>query len=696
MATLEKIRNKGGVLVIIFVGLALFAFLLTDFLSSGKTLFHKANSDVGEIDGTSITIEDYQKELSEWEEWTKMQYGKTSLDENTTFRVQDQTWDQIVRERLLTEQYNLLGLDVTDDEMLDMLTGKEVHQGIRQMFTDPKTGVFNKQAVIESYRNRQQNPQANFYWYFSLKQIKQERLYNKYTALLKKGMYVTGQHAKFEAAAKQKQVSFDYIVKRLSSVSDSSLTITNDEIKSYYKNHMGGFKQVETRDIEYVTFEVVPTEEDNQLTKASIEKLRERLADPSANISQVINMNSDNGPYAEKNLTLNEIPLNLKGFVASASVGDIYGPIEDGDTYKLAKLVAVRQLPDSVKARHILVRAETPNAAKVADSLLSLAKRGADFAELARTNSQDQGSAINGGDLGWFKEGLMVKPFNDACFKGSKGEIVKVESQFGFHIINIQDIGKTAEKYELAVIEKKVTYSQKTYNQIYSSATKFASNNGTRENFEKSVKAENLTPRFGRDIKANDRTIGSLDSPRELVKWAFSSNLNDVSPIFEFGNQFVFAVLTSEKEAGHANIDDVKSQIRSELANEKKTEKLVAEMKTSMAGTQDLTTLAQKTGTSVQSAADITFGSFQVPGAGVEPALVAWATQSLNNGSLSGPVAGINGVYVIKVNGIKDLPLNTELEKTQLTQSGTYKVDYKAFEALKANVEVVDKRSKFY
>ncbi|PZX12409.1 peptidyl-prolyl cis-trans isomerase D [Breznakibacter xylanolyticus] len=695
MATLEKIRSKSGVIITI-IGLALFAFVMTDLFKPGKSLFGPDPNEMAEINGKIITIEAYQAQQSALEEWTKMQYNRTSLDENTQLRLQDQAWEQMVREALLADEYEALGIVVTDDEMLSLMSGKNVHPAIKQMFTNPQTGAFDGQQALESFRRRAENPMASFYWDFLLKEIKNERLYAKYSSLIKNGMAVTSGIVNSEVAAKSQNVSFDFLVKRYSAISDSAITISDREIKDYYKKNLDNFKQEASRDIQYVTFDVVPSEADIAATRDIVVKAKVNFANLSTDAAQYINRNSDNAPYVARNLSMSAIAAQLQSFVSTAAVGDVYGPYEENDAFKLTRLVAIKQMPDSVKARHILISAQTPNADKKADSLLTLVNSGSDFAELARNNSEDQGSAVNGGDLGWFKEGAMVKPFNDACFGGKKGDIVKVQSQFGWHIINVQDLGVMTTKYELATYEKNILPSERTNQEVYSAAVKFASENPTKEQFEKAIEAQNLTPRFGRGIKAMDRRIGALESPRSLVKWAFSANVGEVSPIEEFGNQYVVATLIDIKEEGHASVSSVQNQIKSILAKDKKAEKLIADLKSASQGAASLGAVAGKVGESVQNAISINFGSFQVPGAGVEPALVALATNSAK-GAVSGPVKGENGVYMVQVNTIDANPnVNAESEKTQLSQSTAYRVDYQAFQALKSKAEIKDNRSKFY
>lgn len=694
MATLEKIRNKAGVLITGFIGVALLAFVMSDLMKPGKSMFSSTANEIGKIDGQAIDAQEFQNQLEKLEEWTRLQYQGRSLDENTMNRLHEQAWEQLVREKILTKEYEKLGIVVSDDELMDLIVGKNVHPGIQQMFTDPQTNTFNRQMAIESYKRRKENPQALFYWEYLVEQIKNERLYNKYTALLKNGMMVTSSVVKSEVEGKKHNVDFEFVVKRYASVSDSAISVSTSEIKDYYNSHKEDFKQVANRDVEYVTFDVVPSQADDAATKEIALKAKEQFGNPATDAATFINRNSDNSPYRVQNQKLDDVAVNLRGFAASATVGEVYGPYFEGNAYKLTRLVAIKQLADSVKARHILIAANTPNGTKVADSLFTLAKIGSDFAELARKNSADQGSAVNGGDLGWFKEGMMVPEFNDACFNNSKGSIVKVQSQYGWHIINVQEVGKPTTKYELATYEKNVTYSQKTYSDIYNQATRFASENETKAQFEKSIQAKNLTPRFARELKANDRNVASLASPRQLVKWAFEAEVGDVSPIFEFGDKFVVATLINAREEGYASVNDAQSAIKATLVKDKKAAKFIEELK-GFANGSSLSAASAKAGNPVQTATGINFSAYQVPGAGFEPALVALATNSAQ-GVVSQPVKGESGVYLAKVTAVNPTSTNPETEKAQLNQSASYKVDYKAYDALKNKAEIKDQRSKFY
>lgn len=694
MATLERIRNRAGILVAAFIGLALLAFILNDLLGSGQKVFGGGNQRVAKIDGESVSIHDYQNQIAEFEDYAKLSSGRSSLDENTSMRLREQVWNQMVQNIVMDKKYQQIGIEVTPDEILDMVAGKNVHPSIRQMFTNPQTGVFEQAQVINFLQNKNQDPQANFYWSFLERQLKAERLFTKYTSLIKGGMYVTSSQAKMEADAKSKEVDFNFVVVRYNTLSDSLIKVSSSDIKNFYNKNKENYKVEATRDIEYVVFAVEPTDDDKQTTFEWVNKQKETFANPATDAIQFVQMNSET-PADNRYWKPEQLSSELQRFVATASINDVTGPYLENESFKLSRLVDVKQLPDSVKARHILIRNNTPERNnQLADSLIARIKAGDDFAAMARKYSEDPGSAINGGDLGWFAEGAMVKPFNDAAFMNNKGETVKVESQFGIHIIQIQDKGKAVTKYNVATLDRKIDYSSKTYQNVYSRATRFASENNSQDKFNEAITKENLVKRYGKGIRSADQAVGALQSSRELVRWAFEAKKGSLSPIYEFGDDIVVAVLTGEQEKGYAKLEDVSASISRELINEKKAEQLMADLSTK--GTTSLEQLAAMKNTQVESASHINFGSFQVPGAGVEPALVAAATVGAL-GKVTGPVKGYNGVYMIQVTNSTPLDISTkEMEQLQLKQQNGYKVDYQLIQTILNKTEIEDNRIKFF
>lgn len=695
MITLETIRNRAGILVAAFIGFALFAFILTDLLSSGQSIWRGSQNKVAVINGEEISIDQYQEKVNIMEEFTKLNQNSSSLGEEMMSQLRDRTWDDMIQEKLMASKYEDLGLTVTGVEVADMTYGKDIHPAIRQMFTNQETNQFEKERVLAFLKNKQQDQNASFFWVVFEQQLVKERNLNKYKALVKQGLYVTKSQAASEAKAKAAKVDFDFTSKTYASVADNSVSVSESEISDYYSKHKSDYKQAPQRAIEFVAFPIVPSAEDEKLAAEQINKIKAEFAANSGDAFQYAKLSSD-GTVDETNYSLSQVPASLRSFASTASIGSVTGPYEENGVLKVTKLASIKQMPDSVKARHILLAASDPRAEAKADSLMSLIRRGSDFGVIARTNSTDRGSAANGGDLGWFKEGMMVKPFNDACFNNSKGSVVKVATQFGVHIIEVQEVGKPVAKYGLATIEKKVNYSSRTYQAIYGKATKFALENNSREKFVAAAKKENLqlTPVTG--LTATSRVVSNLESPRELVRWAFNeAEVGEISPINELGNKFVIAILTGVSDDNYKSLADAKYEITQSLLKEKKAAKIIADLSGATKSATSLSSVAQQAGSTVQTATNINFGSYQVPGAGAEPAVVALAANS-PVGKITAPVKGNNGVYVVKVNNISSTPENLDMEKSYLKQSNGYKVEYKAYESIKAAAEIEDNRGRFY
>lgn len=697
MATLEKIRSKGGVLVAIFVGFALFAFIMMDFMSSGGSMFSGNQTEVANINGTSVSIQEFQNKVSDMEEFNKMNQGGNTLSEEDVYRLREQTWNQMVNQVLLDEQYQELGITVSSEEVMDMVSGRNIHPAIRQhpLFANQQTGVFDQNQVLNFLQIKNQDPSANFYWMMMEEQLINERLYTKYAALLRNGMYIPAIWKDSELASRSKQADIDFVVARYTAIPDSSISIASNDIKEYYNSHKEEFKQEAARDIEYITFPIEATEEDRQ---ATLDWVSERMAEfsrPEIDPVQYVNLNSDE-PFSGRNHRSAEFSSSIEDFVRSAQVGEVYGPYLEDESYKAVRLVAINNLPDSVRARHILLREASPEAThQLADSLLNLARNGSDFAELARSHSQDQGSAINGGDLGWFTEGVMVQPFNDAVFNGNTGDIVKVESQFGVHIVHIQQQGAASPKYQIATLAREISYSSKTYQDVYSKANRFAAENNSAEQFSTAAEQEGLAKRFGRSIGANDRGVSGLESSRELVRWTYEAEQGDLSPVYEFGDRFVIAHLTEVREEGIRALEEVSTQIERQLMADKKADQLLAQMQEKIEAGADLEALAAAFNSSVQHADNISFAAFQVPGAGVEPALAA-AAVTVPAGQISPAFKGNNGVYVLKVTQVEDITVNADNISNELDQNLGMKVDYQLLQTIRENAEITDNRANFY
>jgi peptidyl-prolyl cis-trans isomerase D len=707
MATLQKIRTQGGLLVAIVIGLALVAFILGDLFQSGSSMFTGGRTEVGSIKGETIQYPDYQRKVEELAEIYRSNTGQSQLDEETWVQVREQTWETMVREKVMGDVYDKLGLTISQDEMFDMLQGNNIHPIVQQIFTNPNTGEFERSAVVNFIRNLEfgVSPEQRNYWLYLEKQILNERLQAKYNNLISKALYVTNDEAQYSLEGRNRNVSFEYIALNYNLVADTAVSATDKELRDYYAANKDEFKEEKSRQIEYITFEVVPSSSDFSSSEKWINEIREDFSTATDNV-QFVTSNSDTGFdgtwYKQGN-----VPANLAGWIfeENAAVNDVFGPYFENNSYKLAKLHASEMMPDSVEARHILLKVNTAEEAvavqALADSLKGLIDNGSDFATLARQYSTDTGSAINGGDLGWFGRGMMVKPFEEAAFNNKVNEVTVVPSQFGLHIVQTTRRGGLTRQVQVAVLERTVTPSTLTYQSVYGKASKFVSENTSKEKFDAAVVAENLTKRQA-TVLENDRTIVGLESPRTLIRAAFEAKTGailkniDGSPIFELGDNFVVATLVNASEGGPAPFESVKTRVELAVEKKKKGDFLAEKIRKAAEGKSDMYEIAVAAEGSVNIASNINFNSMTLPGLGTEPVVIGTVT-ALEPGIISKPIIGNNAVFLAKVTNIEDGgETDVDGEKTRLLQALGFRASYQAYEALKDAVEVVDNRSKFF
>jgi peptidyl-prolyl cis-trans isomerase D len=700
MATLEKIRNRAGVLVAVVIGLALFAFILGDILGSGPSLFTDSQFEIGEIAGKSVSYQSFQQKVDNITEIHMLNTGETALDAETHENIRAQAWQQLLQEIILEQEYERLGIDVSPEELFDMVQGANVHPYVRQLFTDPSTGIFSQSAVIQFLRTMGQDPagQQRSYWLYVENEIVQERKQTKYNNLISKGLYVTDLQAQQAWEENNKSVDFDFIIQRFNTVHDSLVDITSSDIRRYYRQNRDNFRQVASRDIEYVTFDITPSEQDDLLAQEWIESMEDEFSEVEE-IRQFISLNSDT-PYDARNYGHNELPESIADFMFDAQPGDIYGPYFEDNAYRLSRLVAINFVPDSVRARHILIQPGQQRnylqAESLADSLLSVLQRGEDFATVAMQYSDDMGSRFDGGNLGWFSEGMMVPEFSDAAFTARPGENLIVETQFGFHIIQVTNRSREVKKVQVATLSREVTPSSRTYQRIYNRASQFAGENNTYEKFTQAAAQEGLPLRMANNLLINDQRITGLEAGREVIRWAFEARENAVSPIFEIEDRFVIAALTDVRTEGYQPLGEVSGEIESILVRQRKGEIIASRLEARIQETSDLASLATALNAEVASANDIRFSTLSVPGAGIEPRLIATAV-NIEENRLSHPVIGENGVYVLEVTSVS-LPEESdlEMERARLGSSKRARVNFEAFEALREKANIKDNRYKFF
>ncbi len=717
MSVLEKIRSKTGLLVGI-VGLALVIFILESLLGSGGALFSNQDLEVGKIAGDKIDYPAFSAKVNEQIAQIQKQNPNAQIDEKMKEQIIESVWSQLINDKVIKVQYKKLGIEVSEDELYDLML-VHPHQYVIQQLTDQQTGrIYEGFAKADGSLDLvklnqwvgQMNAEQEQFWKQLEKSILEVRAAEKYNNLIKKGLYVTTAEAKDAFITQNKQVNASYVMKTYVSVPDSTVKVSEEEIAAYYNKHQNDYKVSEpSRKIEYVAYDVMPSKADYEALLKDAQRVTEdfKTKTTSAEDSAFIAQESEGGVinianYGKKNMIITD------SSVYTSPKGTVFGPYSEGTFLKVYKLTDIKSIADSAKVRHILIGLQsqrtqtqrTPEVAKrIADSLVVLLKaKTVKFDTLVKTMSDDMGSLDKGGDYGWFDENKgFVDPFKNAGLQGTVGNISVVPTQFGFHIIEVLNVSKTRHNsYTVAQITKLIAPSSETTQEYYKVASDFAGKNQTAENFNKGVETEKLNKRIAEGIKEGDKSLPGLEGAKDLVRWVYKAKKGDVSPVFEFKDRFVVANLVSIKEKGIAPLEDVKDEVTVKAIREKKAEAFVKEFETKAGSSKSIEDIASKMGLTAEKADNLTFSAYNVAAIGREDALIGTAT-SMKTGATSKAIKGDNGVFVVSVASVTEavLPKDFKGKQLEIERMNSGRVDYEMFDALKEKANIEDHRGKF-
>jgi peptidyl-prolyl cis-trans isomerase D len=699
MGIMGFLRNRAGVIIVIAIGFAIVAFLLSDAIRSGQGFISDSQSEVGEVAGEVVSYKEFNERVDQNSQQFKQQMG--SLNSQMTSYVVENTWNQTVSGLILQNQTKNLGLTVGQDELFDLLFNNPSQQ-VQQIFTNQQTGQFDRATALNSRKSADTDPsgQLKSQWVSLEDNVQQTRVNEKYVSLYKNAIYVNSLDAKDDYTNRNKLVNFEYTYKDYSSVPDAQVKIEDADYKEYYEKNKYKFKnETETRTFEYVAFDAAPSKQDTADAKLKIDKITEGLR-TSTNDSLYLAINSDTKTpivYQKKG----SLDPALDSVMFSAAKGFVYGPYFSENSYKVAKLVDARISPDSVKARHILINPATEGgmeqAKAKADSIKNLINGGADFAKLALEFGTD-GSKDKGGDLGTFARGSMVPAFEDAVFNGSAGQVMVVTTQFGAHVIEIQKQIGSSKYVKVVLLDKALTPSSETEKVAYQKAQSFVSNVTNQKSFDELAQKEGFNKLLGTDVGPLQASLPGLDDSRSLIKWAYKTEVGKISDeIFDIGDKYVIAVLTGIKPKGTLSLDDVKKQIEPEVKKLVQAKVLKEQFEKFVSGASSLAQVAQKAGTQVIPVENVVFANPVIPGVAQENKVIGNIFGSQPN-KVSKPIEGDRGIYVFTVKSFTNpAPLSNMLKvKEQLEQTLSQQVDGAVFDVLRKKANVKDFRGKFY
>lgn len=705
MSIIQTIRDKAAPVTIGVIAISLIGFILMDAGRSGLGKGVSPKDAVASVNGVDLSWETFQQKVKLNEDIQQMQ-GNT-IDENTRQQIYTETYRTMIDEELLNQEFAKLGIDVSDKEFNDMLFGKNPPQWLSQQFTNEKGeyDVVAARNAINELKKNKANSNRDLINNVYLNPMIEGTKRNKYFILLQNSSYVPKWMAEKTIADNSLMATMSYIVAPYSAISDSSIKVTDAQIIEYAKKHKSEYETEEpSRNIAYVAFDASPSAKDTADIIASLVALKEEFA-RATDAGAFVMKNGTTLPYFDGYISKNRIQIAQKDSIIGAGVGKVYGPYLDVQSFVLSKVVDVKVLPDSVKARHILIGTVDPRtqqplmddaaAKKKADSLLAAIKAGADFAALALLNSTDEGSKVKGGDLGYFASGTMVKEFNDFCFNKPKGALDVVKTQFGYHIIQITDQKNFAPAYKIAYLAKSIDASQATINEAQMKANTFLSKSKDLKSFDANITKEKLNKLLVTDIKATDYQVGMLGVNRQLVRDIFKADVGDVLPEpVEINNQFVVVAVIGEEPKGLPSANKLRPMVESIVRNEIKGKQLAEKLN----GVASLEAAAQKMNVPVQRADSISFVSPLLGGVGYELKAGGFGFNKAYLGKVSPPIVGSSGVFMVKPENIYAKPdptANVEETQKNLMNQQRSSLLYGSMDALKKVASIKDNRTKF-
>lgn len=712
MATLQKIRSKGPLLVIV-IGLALFAFIAGD---AWKVLQpHQGKQDVGEVNGEVLSAQDYQKMVDELSEVIKLTNGLNSLTEDQLNNVKDQVWQSYVNNKLIAEQAEKLGLKVTDAEIQSIID-QGTHPLLMQTpFRNPQTGMFDKDMLkkfLVDYANlnASQMPaqyveyyqKMGAFWQFVEKTLAQSTLAEKYQNLVTKSLISNPVAA--EDAFNSRTEQSDLLLAGIpySSINDSTVQVSDNEIKDRYNEKKEQFKQlVETRDIRYIDVKVVPSDADRKAVEKEVTEYSNQLASTTADFGTFVRSTGSSVNYSDVPVSKSVFPADVASRLDSTNVNEVYGPYynQTDDSFNAFKLLAKVSSPDSIQFRQIQVYADTEEKTKtLADSIYNALKGGADFAAVAKiygqtgeatwVNAQSwEGSELDA-DNSKFINTLLNQPVN---------ELANLNMGQANLILQVMNKKSMQTKYKVAVVKREVEFSKETYNAAYNKFSQFVAQNTTIDSMVKNAEESGYTLMPRTDLSSAEHYVGGVRSTREALKWIFAAKPGEVSPLYECGENDHLMVVALDKihEAGYRDINSVAEMLRAEIRRDKKAEKIMEEMK-------KYNSIAQVKGMKDAVSDSVKHVTFSAPAyisvtRSSEPVIGAVAAKTAAN-KVSAPIKGNGGVYMIQVYAKEkgSEKFDAKQEETTLTNMAVRIAGNQLINDLYQKAKVVDQRYLFF
>jgi peptidyl-prolyl cis-trans isomerase D len=678
MSVIQTIRNKYGKIAGALIALALVGFIISDARNGSFGNFFRSNDNtVIKVNGNKIDPKEYQSHLKEYETLYSMFNKNRPLDDATRSQMNEQVVQMLVYETVVGEQCDKLGIQTSPDEIKELIYGENADPVVRQfqvegqqVFINPQTNQFDPAIVKQFEKAVSEDPQkydptgkVREQWEVVKSYVKRMARVNKYNTIFAGSVYAPTYLAKKGVSEQNSTAGIKYVKVPYSAISDNEVKVTDEEITAYMQKHAANYKNDQpTRNIEYVSFDIIPSSADTARQVNALMDLKTEFESTKDNKTFVNSKSDEINSYSEVYQNKRTFMSRYSDSISGLSVGSIYGPYYDNGAFKMTKVTDRKTLPDSVQCKHILVRTKdrgkdvmSDTAAKARlDSAIAMINAGAPFDSVVAKYSEDEGSKGKGGEY-WFtlqQRVTISKEFGDFIFEGGKGDkkTIKVsnDNYAGYHYIVILDQKGIAPSVQMATISKVLAPSDSTVNAIYGRANEFAGKNPTAAEFDAAVKKMNLDKRVGDNIKVNNFSIAGLGSAREIVRWAYNHKVGEISNVFQLGEQrYVVTKLASIQEPGLMAVTAAnRPMLEQKIKEEKKADLIVKKFGAS--GTLD--GIASASGQQVQASDSLTLAAGYIPGLGFEPKVTGYAfCNSFQLNAVSPGIKGQGGVYFISV-----------------------------------------------
>ena len=693
MALLEKIRVKFGIVISVIIALALLSFIIDPGTLESALNSMSSKYDVGKIAGKRISYNEFQSEVDKYTTINELMTGSSAQTEQMQQQIRDAAWQELVDKYMFIDNAMAAGIHVGEAELVDLVSGESLSPVMAQnpVFFD-ESGNFSLDMLNSFIANvnQDQTGQLRLYWNYLQNSINTQQYYQKYSALFNAGNYENALQLADDLDFNNTTADVDYCYVSYPIGTDSTIVVSDSEIKDYYNSHKKFFKQTANREIEYVVFEVVPSEADVLATSDEMDAAYEEFQ-TTDNMRAFLLRNSEESlsEYWYKNGDLNTLNSELNEYIFNRKE-DVTPVIKSGNTFLAARVMDSKMLPDSVFVKHILLQGD--DAAHVADSLVGVISRGGNFSNLAAAYSADQSSAADGelGSIGWMTQTYMIPGF-ESVIEARVGRPFVLETQYGTHVVLVTERTEPVLKKQVAILEKTALASRDTFNEYYAQANTFATLAGG--SYEGYLRAVDSTKVYSHPVTITEATsnYGAIDNAKEVTRWAFDAKEGKASEIITVNNNYFFiATVTKINKEGYAPVEDAASLIEQRLYALKIQDKVLSDVKSKISGISSIEDAAKVLGVEVDRSEAVSLGSTTV-----DPALLG-AVSAAPEGTLFGPVPGTMGVYVVNVSNRETGSFYTETDARNLAAQKSQYMSQLILSVMSEYDDVVDNRARFF